>query len=281
MRRNSGNTWLVILRAEAIDRWLQANHPGIQKTGSKRYGTICGSKTRLTAYLRECSHGMEVDAADRAFVVSASSPKEAALKGMSEFNAATAQMYSPLYAMAIERVVPGPVYLAEIFNMDGGGTEYVPFTEATKHEVGERVRRLAGTFGDVNDYQVKAAAFTRTPAALGRRFVPGTKEHQAFADFMGEMQASVEESMLDDIRGASDELVGHGYEVGLPQEFWSDAMHRAFERDDEHAFADAYQDLKDRNRNVGLRSIQLEGMTGDLEKVTKKKLLTNRRGSRR
>ena len=239
----------------------------MQKRGAKGYRSVCNADTALINYLSLCSHGVEIGAAERAFVVNAPSPREAAIKGMQEFNAATAKMYRPLNLMAIERVLPGPVYMAEILDLDSGSAEYLPFTAGTKHEVGEYIQKRAGQFGDVNDYQVKAAIFTRTPAAFGRRFIEGSDENVSYGQNALSLQQAAADDLEDQMREMKDEVSGPGFAVGLPKQFWSDAMFQAYERGDENAFDDAYIALKARNREEARTSGQREAMKSELERA--------------
>ena len=266
------DAWLVVLRADALEDWLKANHPGIQRKGPKGYKSLCNSDTSLVAYLRWCTHGVEIGAVHRAFVVSAATGTEAALKGLKEFNAATAKMYQPLHSMAIERVLPGPVYMAEIYDRETSAVEYEPFTPASKDEMLREVQERASQYGE--GFDLKVAAFNRAPATLGRRFIEGTKENIDFARSNVDMAAAAEEDVRDQMDEVSGMAAGPGFAVGLPQNMWSPAMLKAYAKGDENAFDQAYLEFKSRAR-AELQSDQVrKSMLPELSKAAMQRKLT-------
>ena len=271
-RRNPGSTWLVVLRADALEEWLKANHPGIQRKGPKGYKSLCNSDTSLVAYLRWCTHGVEIGAVHRAFVVSAATGTEAALKGLKEFNAATAKMYQPLHSMAIERVLPGPVYVAEIYDRETSAVEYEPFTPASKDEMLRGVQERASQYDE--GFDLKVAAFSRAPATLGRRFIEGTAENIDFA----RNRVDMSEVAADDARDQTDEVsgmaAGPGFSVGLPQTMWSPAMMKAYAKGDENAFDQAYLELKSRARTEEHADQVRKSMLPELSKADMQRKLT-------
>lgn len=266
------DAWLVVLRADALEDWLKANHPGIQRKGPKGYKSLCNSDTSLVAYLRWCTHGVEIGAVHRAFVVSAATGTEAALKGLKEFNAATAKMYQPLHSMAIERVLPGPVYMAEIYDRETSAVEYEPFTPASKDEMLREVQERASQYGE--GFDLKVAAFNRAPATLGRRFIEGTKENIDFARSNVDMAAAAEEDVRDQMDEVSGMAAGPGFAVGLPQNMWSPTMLKAYAKGDENAFDQAYLEFKSRAR-AELQSDQVrKSMLPELSKAAMQRKLT-------
>jgi len=272
VKGSPGSTWLVVLRADALEGWLKANHPGIQRKGPKGYKSLCNSDTSLVAYLRWCTHGVEIGAVDRAFVVSAATGTEAAAKGLKEFNAATAKMYQPLHSMAIERVLPGPVYVAEIYDRETSAVEYEPFTPASKDELLRGVQERASQYDE--GFDLKVAGFSRSPAALGRRFIEGTPENIDFARNRVDTVEAAEDDVRDQMDEVSGMVAGPGFAVGLPQPLWSPAMLKAYAKGDENAFDEAYLELKSRARTEGHADQVRKSMLPELSKAAGQRKLT-------
>lgn len=271
-RRNPGSTWLVVLRADALEDWLKANHTGIQRKGPKGYKSLCNSDTSLIAYLRWCTHGVEIGAVDRAFVVSAATGSEAAMKGLKEFNAATVRMYQPLLSMAIERVLPGPVYMAEIYDRETSAVEYEPFTPASKDEMLREVQERASEYGE--GFDLKVAAFSRAPATLGRRFIEGTAENIDFSRNRVDMSEAAADDARDQMDEVSGMVAGSGFSVGLPQPMWSPAMMKAYAKGDENAFDQAYLEFKSRARTEEHADQVRKSMLPELSKADMQRKLT-------
>ena len=293
MKRNPGSTWLVTLKSRALTDWIYQNEPRLIETAF---------------VLFDLSYGFDAPAVDRSFVVSASDRKEAIQRGLAAFNAAAAKSYSPISAAAVERVSPGPVYLAEIIKTETGETNYLPFTQSTIKDVEAFVRQHYPT--DPSDVTVQAAGYSRSPASLGRSFVPGTAEHEAYLDYVGAMEASVHEELEEDLVDATDNLEavvrGHGrgeiqtaqqqmaqqshmdiWSIQAQREYldgahtWTKDMIKAYESAKEQDFFDAQMSRNSESRRRGLGSVRLASLSADLAPVKATRRLTNGRGGRR
>jgi len=267
--RNPGSSWLVTLKSGALSDWIEQNEPRLLKTALSVFDTVY-------------SYGFDAPAVDRSFVVSASDRREAIQRGMSEFNAAAAKSYSPLSAAAVERVDPGPVYLAEIIQNETGETNYLPFTQGTMKDVEAFVRKWISS--DPSEVTVQAAAYSRSPAVLARSFVPGTQEFNALAAYATGQQATGEASMEDDFLASMDAIPDVHSEYA-EQEFMrgrsTPKMEEAFLLARAQDYEDALLEKRDRERRRGLGSLRLESLSADLAPVKATRRLTNGRGGRR
>ena len=292
MKRNPGSTWLVTLKSRALTDWIYQNEPRLIETAF---------------VLFDLSYGFDAPAADRSFVVSAADRKEAIQRGLAAFNAAAAKSYSPISAAAVERVDPGPVYLAEIIKTETGETTYLPFTQSTIKDVEAFVRK---EYFDPSDVTVQAAGYSRSPASLGRSFVPGTAEHEAYLDFVGATEAAGHEEMEEDLADATDNLEavmrgrGRGeiqtaqqqmaqqshmdiWSIQAQREYldgahtWTKDMIKAYESGKEQDFFDAQMSRNSESRRRGLGSVRLASLSADLAPVKATRRLTNGRGGRR
>jgi hypothetical protein len=292
MKRNPGSTWLVTLKSRALEGWIYQNEPRLMMT---------------VFIMFDSSYGFDAPAVDRSFVVSASDRRDAIQRGLAAFNAAAAKSYSPISAAAVERVAPGPVYLAEIIKTETGETTYLPFTQSTIKDVEAFVRK---EYFDPSDATVQAAGYSRSPTSLGRSFVPGTAEHEAYLDFVGATEAAAHEEMEEDLADATDNLEavmrgrGRGeiqtaqqqmaqqshmdiWSIQAQREYldgahtWTKDMIKAYESAKEQDFFDAQMSRNSESRRRGLGSVRLASLSADLAPVKATRRLTNGRSGRR
>ena len=248
-RRNTGNDWLILLKPAAVARWVQQNL-GISSCHD-------AFQQGLDLYLPDCTHGESAPLVSLAMVVSGRSGQEAGQKALSRFNSAAsrvARRYRPLGPEAVDVIAPGPVYLAEVLDLEVDDIDLVPFT---RDLLSLPQWRRSLPLNDP-DYEVRVASFRRTPESLARGFLPGTDENERLRNYSVEgLSAEVAAEREDREREeVADKM---GWDIGGEED-------RAYGRFRDKRKAEKGHDLT--------RSLLGHG---EARKSRKPRLLTNRR----